>query len=102
MTTQHDSRHEARYGLSSFVAAAITVAVFEAVTWAWFPNFLFELLFFGIASAVAVPTGLFMSQMGGGTAQFGRGILIGYLATPLTVALIGIPTVIVTQILHLA
>jgi len=102
MTAQHDSRHEARYGLSSFVAAVITVAVFEAITWAWFPYFWFELLFFGIASAFAVPAGLFMSQMGGSIAQAGRGILIGYLATLLTIALIGIPTLIVTQILHRA
>ncbi|MDD7811615.1 hypothetical protein PP713_03435 [Mycobacterium sp. CSUR Q5927] len=99
---QHDSRHEARYGLSSLVAAAITVAIFEAVTWAWFPYFLVELLAFAVASAVALPMGLFMSQLGGTAAQAGRGILIGYLATPLTIALTGIPTLIVTQLLHLA
>lgn len=102
MTAQHDSGHEARYGPSSFVAAVITVAVFEAITWAWFPYVLIELLFFGIASAFAVTAGLFMSQFGGTAAQAGRGILIGYLATPLTIALIGIPTLIVTQVLHLA
>ncbi|MEO6793915.1 MAG: hypothetical protein ABI253_08630 [Mycobacterium sp.] len=94
---------EARYGPHGFLAALATIAVVETATWMWFPYWIADLYVFGIATAVVVPTGFFMSQTGGiKAAQIGRGILIGYLATPLTIALAVIPPVVVTQLLHLA
>lgn len=92
-----------RYGLYGFLAALTTIAFVETATWVWFPFWIADLYVFGIATALVVPTGFFMSQTGGGkVAQIGRGMLIGYLATPLTIAVTVIPTVIVIQLLHLA
>ncbi|MEB3032573.1 hypothetical protein [[Mycobacterium] nativiensis] len=94
---------EARYGPHGFFAALATIAVVETATWVWFPYWILSLYCLGIATVIVVPTGFFMSQSGGAkTAQIGRGILIGYLATPLTIALAVIPPVIVTQLLRLA
>lgn len=94
---------EARYGPHSFFAALATIAIVETATWVWFPYWIAGLYLFGLATVIVVPTGFFMSQTGGPkTAQVGRGMLIGYLATPLTIAIAVIPPVVVTQLLHLA
>lgn len=94
---------EARYGPHGFLAALATIAIVETATWVWLPFWILQLYVFGIATVVVVPTGFFMSQTGGvKTAQIGRGMLIGYLATPLTIALAVIPPVVVNQLLHLA
>lgn len=95
---------EYRYGPYGFLAALVTIAIVETATWMWLPFWIANLGVFGIATVVVVPTGFFMSQTGGSpkVAQIGRGILIGYLATPLTMALAVIPPVVVTQLLHLA
>lgn len=91
------------YGPHGFLAALATIAIVETVTWVWFPYWILSLYCLGIATVVVVPTGFFMSQARGlKTAQIGRGMLIGYLATPLTIALAVIPPVVVTQLLHLA
>lgn len=93
---------EARYGPHGFLAALATIAIVETATWVWFPYWIADLYVFGIATVIVVPTGFFMSQTGGAkAAQIGRGILIGYLATPLTIALAVIPPVVVTQLLRL-
>lgn len=93
---------EARYGPHGFLAALATMAIVETATWVWFPYWIADLYVFGIATVIVVPTGFFMSQTGGAkAAQIGRGILIGYLATPLTIALAVIPPVVVTQLLRL-
>lgn len=100
MTTAAD---EARYGPFGFIAALATIAIVETATWIWIPYWIAPLYLFGIATVVVVPTGFFMSQTGGTkTAQIGRGMLIGYLATPLTIALVVIPPVVITQLLHRA
>lgn len=100
MTT---AANEARYGPYGFIAALATIAVVETATWMWFPYWILDLYLLGIATAILVPTGFFMSQTGGTkTAQIGRGILIGYLATPLTIALAVIPPAVVIQLLRLA
>lgn len=92
-----------RYGPYGFVAAVATIAVVEAATWALFPYWILQLYLLGIATAILLPTGFFMWQTGGArTAQVGLGILIGCLATPLTIALVVLPPVIVTQVLHWA
>lgn len=94
---------EVRYGPHSFIAALATIAIVETATWMWFPYWIADLYVFGLATAIVVPTGFFMSQSGGiKTAQVGRGMLIGYLATPLTIALAVIPPVVIIQLLRLA
>ncbi|MEB3021508.1 hypothetical protein [[Mycobacterium] crassicus] len=94
---------EARYGPHGFFAALATIALVETVTWVWIPYWILSLYCLGIATVIVVPTGFFMSQANATkVTQVGRGILIGYLATPLTIALAVIPPVIVTQLLHLA
>ena len=55
---------------------------------------------FGIASAIVLPIAVYLLLAGGKAAQAGRGILIGYLATPLTAAIVIIPIVVVTLLLH--
>jgi hypothetical protein len=91
-----------RYGPRGFAAALATIAIVETATWAWLPYWMINLFFFGVATVVVVPAALFMREMPGEIGQVGRGMLIGYLATPLTIALTVIPTVVVTQLLHLA
>lgn len=94
---------EDRYGPRGFIAALATIALVETATWMWFPYWILQLYLLGIATVIVVPTGFFMSQASGvKTAQVGRGMLIGYLATPLTIALAVIPPVVVTQLLRLA
>ena len=94
---------EDRYGPYGFVAALGTIAIVETATWVLVPFWLAQLYLLGVATLILVPTGFFMWQTGGvKTAQVGLGILIGYLATPLTIALVVIPTVVVTQLPHLA
>lgn len=88
-----------RYGPAGFIAAVATIAVVETSTWVWLPYVFVNLLFFGAASVVALVTGFFMSQAAGKCAQVGRGILIGWLATPLTIALTTIPPTIIYQVL---
>ena len=93
----------ARYGPRGFLAALAAIAIVETATWVWLPFWIADLYLFGIATALVVPAGFFMSQTGRGkAAQIGRGMLIGYLATPLTIAVTVIPTLVITQVLHLA
>ncbi|KLO26402.1 hypothetical protein ABW16_19770 [Mycolicibacter heraklionensis] len=89
-----------RYSLVSFVAATITVAVFETITWAWFPYLVADLMLFGVVSLVVLPSAFFMSQASGRAAQIGRGVLVGYLATPLTAALTVGPTLVFADLLQ--
>ncbi|KLO26355.1 hypothetical protein ABW16_19760 [Mycolicibacter heraklionensis] len=94
---------EDRYGPYGFVAALGTITVVETATWVLVPFWLAQLYLLGVATLILVPTGFFMWQTGGvKTAQVGLGILIGYLATPLTIALAVIPPVVVLQLLRLA
>ncbi|OBK82660.1 hypothetical protein A5649_08385 [Mycolicibacter heraklionensis] len=94
---------EDRYGPYGFVAALGTIAIVETATWVLVPFWLAQLYLLGVATLILVPTGFFMWQTGGAkTAQVGLGILIGYLATPLTIALVVIPSVVITQLLRLA
>lgn len=80
-----------RYGPRSLVAALATIMIVETATWVWLPLWIANLFFFAIASAVVVPIGLFMSQLPDEIGQAGRGILAGYLATPLTIVIALIP-----------
>ncbi|WP_067966961.1 hypothetical protein [Mycolicibacter icosiumassiliensis] len=94
---------EARYGPHGFLAALGTIAIVETATWIFVPFWIAQLYLFGIATLIVVPTGFFMWQTGGAkVAQIGLGMLIGYLATPLTIALAVIPPVVVTALLHRA
>ncbi|MFL0178285.1 hypothetical protein [Mycobacterium sp. SMC-15] len=90
----------ARYGPRGFLAALATIAIVETATWAWLPLWFASVFFFVIATVVAVPTGLFMRELPGEAGQVGRGILIGYLATPLTIAVTVIPATVIYQLLQ--
>ncbi|WP_238159236.1 hypothetical protein [Mycobacterium sp. MFM001] len=83
-----------RYGPTGFVAALVTVAVFATVTWVWTPYVLLSLYSFGVASAIVLPVAGLLLLLGNNAAQVGRGILIGYLATPLTAAIVIIPVAV--------
>ena len=89
-----------RYGPTGFVAAVATAAVVEtAAAWPWSTYFLISLYLFGIASAIVLPVAVYLLLAGGKAAQIGRGMLIGYLATPLTAVIVIIPIAVVT-LLH--
>lgn len=87
------------YGPRGFLAAVATIAIVETATWAWLPYWFANIFFFVIATIVVVPTGLFMRALPDGASQVGRGILIGYLATPLTIAITVIPATVIYQLL---
>lgn len=89
-----------RYGPRSLVAALATIVIVETATWVWLPIWFANLFFFAIASAVVVPIGLFMSHMPDEIGQAGRGILAGYLATPLTIAITLIPAGVIFLLLN--
>ncbi|OBI04219.1 hypothetical protein A5735_16635 [Mycolicibacter heraklionensis] len=92
---------EDRYSQRSFHAALATIAIVETASWVMTPYWIAQLYLLGIATLIVVPTGFFMWQTGGvKTAQVGLGMLIGYLATPLTVALVVIPPLVFTLLLH--
>jgi|GEM_PF-1314818 len=90
-----------RYGPGGFVAALVTVAVFATATWMWTPYVFFSLYTFGITSAIVLPVAGLLIMVGDKAAQAGRGILIGYLATPLTAAIVIVPMVVFTQLRHM-
>jgi hypothetical protein len=101
MTPQNAAAMD-RYGPASFIAAVTTIAVVQTITWVWLPFWIANLFFFGLASVLLVPTAAIMTQGREKTAQVGRGMLIGYLATPLTAVIAITPVFVVTQVLHLA
>lgn len=90
------------YGPRGFIAALTAIAIVETATWVWLPYWFANLFFFAVATAVVVPAGLFLRELPDDSGQVGRGILLGYLATPLTIAVTVIPTLVITQLLHLA
>src|SRR5690625_3683613 len=103
MTPMTTPNPPARYGPRGFLAALAAIAIVETATWVWLRFRLAALSLFGIATALGVPAGFFMSQtVCGKSTQIGRGMLIAYLATPLTIAVTVIPTLVITQVLHLA
>lgn len=77
-----------RYGPPSFVATLVTMLIVQTLSWALFPYFVIALPIFGLVSAVVLPAGWFLSRTRAGFAQAGRGMLIGYLATPLSIAVV--------------
>jgi hypothetical protein len=91
-----------RYGPAGFIAAVATIAVVQTVTWVWLPWWIANLFFFGLASVLVLPIAAIMTQARHKVAQAGRGMLIGYLATPLTAVLAITPVFVITQLLHLA
>ncbi|WP_024442628.1 MULTISPECIES: hypothetical protein [unclassified Mycobacterium] len=90
----------ARYGPRGFLATLATIAIVETATWAWLPFWFASIFFFVLATVVVVPTGLFMRELPDTASQVGRGILIGYLATPLTIAATVIPATVIYQLLQ--
>lgn len=88
-----------RYGPRGFVAALAAIVIVETATWVWLPFWFANLFFFAIATVVVLPTGLFMREMPDQTGQVGRGLVIGYLATPLTIAITVIPATVIYQLL---
>ena len=88
------------YGPRSFAAALATIAIVETATWVWLPFWFANLFFFAISSAVIVPIGLFMREMPDEIGQAGRGIIAGYLATPLTIAITLIPAGVIMLVLQ--
>lgn len=87
------------YGPRGFIAALAAIAIVETATWVWLPFWFANLFFFAIATVVVVPTGLFLREMPDEVGQVGRGILIGYLATPLTIAVTVIPAAVIFLLL---
>lgn len=89
-----------RYGPRSLVAALAAIVIVETATWVWLPFWIANLFFFAVATAVVVPTGLFLREIPDETSQVGRGLLIGYLATPLTIAITLIPAGVIFLLLN--
>jgi ABC-type multidrug transport system permease subunit len=87
-----------RYGPASFIAAVVTMTVVQTVSWVWLPYWILNLEAFALATLVVVPIAAIMTQARDKVAQVGRGMLIGYLATPLTIA-IAIPAVVIYTVL---
>ncbi|HET9877032.1 MAG TPA: hypothetical protein VFQ37_14925 [Mycobacterium sp.] len=87
-----------RYGPSSFVAALVTMLIVQTLTWVMVPLLPINLFVFGFLSAVVLPVALIASQTPGGLTPAVRGMLIGYLATPLTAAVTIVPTLVVILI----
>lgn len=83
-----------RYSRTSFIAAIATIAGVETLTWAFYPILLVCLALFAITSLLVLGTGAVLRRAGGPTGQIGRGMLIGWLATPLTIAITVIPATV--------
>lgn len=83
----HTARAADRYGPVSFIAAMTTITIVQTAIWSWFPWWILNLYVWGLASVLVLPTGFLLTLARGKVSQVGRGMLIGYLATPLTVAI---------------
>lgn len=91
-----------RYGPASFLAAVATMAVVEIFIVVWLPyGWILSLYDVGLASLLVLPTGFFLTRGRGKVAQVGRGMLIGYLAAPLTVAIIAVVILVGNQVIQL-
>ncbi|MEO8814050.1 MAG: hypothetical protein ABI307_04765 [Mycobacterium sp.] len=91
-----------RYGPASFLAAVATMVVVEILIVVWLPYAWFVSLYsVGLASLLILPTGFFLTQGRGKVAQVGRGMLIGYLAAPLTIVIIAALIFVGNQVIHL-
>ncbi|MGV0626961.1 hypothetical protein [Mycolicibacter minnesotensis] len=91
---------QARYGPRGFAAAVATMTLVQGAIWGCIPVWILSLYFFGAATVLLLPIGFFMSQASGKVAQIGRGILIGYLATPLSIAFFVILAALINLVLY--
>lgn len=87
-----------RYGPASFIAAMITITVVQTATWAWFPIWILNLFVWGLATVLVLPIGFLLALGRGKTGQIGRGMLIGYLATPLTATICTLTLLVTCQL----
>lgn len=76
-----------RYGPASLIGAIASMAIVETATWVWLPYWMFNLMALFVVSIPVLMIGMFLSQMPETNGQLGRGILVGYLATLLTLAI---------------
>ncbi|CAJ1493848.1 hypothetical protein MU0083_000524 [[Mycobacterium] kokjensenii] len=91
-----------RYGPNALLPALAAIAVVGTTAWMWLLYWIADLYLFGVATLLVIATGFLMAHSGvGRAAHIGRGMLVGYLAAPLTIALVVIPPVLLNQLLHL-
>lgn len=88
------------YGPSSFIAAVVTLAAVQTVTWVWTPFWIASIFAFFGASAAVLMVGTLLSLSDDELGQIGRGMIIGWSATPLTAALVIVPPVVYTTFIR--
>lgn len=76
----------ARYGPVSVIGACTTVLALELITWVFAPWLLFALVVLPIVFVVALALSAALARAKGRVGQAGRGMTIGCIAAPLSLA----------------
>jgi hypothetical protein len=93
------SAAEDRYGPASFVAALANILVVEFITWAFLPWMTFLAFFFVLPVLVVdlVPAAVLATRPGK-LGQVGRGMLIGWISAPVSMAVFSVGVIIARAI----
>lgn len=78
-----------RYGPPSLVAAIITIIVLEVAIWILAPVPVGILMLVGPLLIAVLALAFMLTCCGGRIAQIGRGMLVGSIAAPLSIAIFG-------------
>jgi hypothetical protein len=88
-----------RYGPMSFVAALVNILAIEVITWVFLPWMTFLAFFFvlPVLAADLVPSAVLATRPGK-LGQVGRGMLIGWISAPVSMAVYSVGVVIARAI----
>jgi hypothetical protein len=88
-------RSNARYGPVSFVVAMVHILVLDFLTWAYMPWLILVLMALPVL-LIYMGIGAVVARTAGKAGQVGRGMVIGSLSAPLSVATF-VPTWLIAQ-----
>ncbi|KWX23445.1 hypothetical protein AFM11_14245 [Mycolicibacterium wolinskyi] len=81
------TRHLSRYGIWGFIAAATNTLFLEFATWVLAPWLLYALLILPPIILTDLAISALVARCGGVAGQIGRGLMIGCIAAPASLAI---------------
>jgi len=85
-----------RYGPVSVIGACTTMLALELITWAFAPWLLFALVVLPIVFVVVLGLSAALARAKGRVGQAGRGMMIGCIAAPLSIAVF-VPVILIAH-----
>lgn len=90
------TRDLGRYGIWGFIAAAVNTLFLEFATWMLAPWLIYALLILPPLFLIDLAISALVARFGGLAGQIGRGLMIGCIAAPLSLAIF-VPVFIMAQ-----